>query len=432
MADARPGHDHILVSGLGKTGTSGVYTSIKTALAKAGYETRTFFEPKSVEMLHDCFRHAPQLPVLAKLILQELQRVDLPPRAFDRRVMTVRDPRDTAISGLLFRPLIYAVLTRLTDADLERFLDALRRKEHDPASVSVIELYRLSANLGMGSRPRRLMVDILTKQQRMIDNDDFHVVRYEDFVGGRLDELSDYLGVEVQNVSTHGSSVFGHTSRSEGSGSFRDWFTPADLEFFNGRWGKVLDRLGYPRDVELTANPVIDPKVSSEYVAANFHRRRDMLQQRRDNIHRAANTGADAASVYAELRERSDNGEIKASVDAARLALSGGLGARRPDEAIGFARLAAQAGSVAGMQLLVELLADGQDPSTVRERLGWQAELHARQTEGDKRLAAELEEIRGSTSYQLGNALVRAARSPRRDGPAAAREAMRLWRRRPR
>lgn len=427
MADARPGRDHILVSGLGKTGTSGVYTSIKTALGAAGFSARTFFEPTRVETLHECFRQAPDVPVLAKLILQELQRQDLPPQAFERRVMTVRDPRDTAISGLLFRPLITAVTRRLTDAELERFLDALRRKEQDPSSVSVVELYRLSAQLGMGSRPRRLMVDILGRQQELIEGGGFHVVRYEDFVAGRLGALSEYLGLDVQNVSTQGSRVSGHISRSEGSGSFRDWFTASDLAFFNKQWGPVLDKLGYPRKVELTESPVIDPLVSSEYVRRNFHMRREMLAHRRDNIRRAVG-GQDAHTVFAELTERSDNGEINASVDAARLALSGGLGARRTDEALAFARLAAQAGSIAGMHLMVELLADASEPASVREWLGWRQELRARQSEGDKRLAAELEEIRTSTSYQLGTALVRAARSPRRDGPAAAREAMRLWR----
>lgn len=431
MADPRPGRDHILVSGLGKTGTSGVYTSIKTGLAKAGYAARTFFEPSSVAMLHECFRHAPDVPVVAKLILQELQRQDLPPAAFDRRVMTVRDPRDTAISGLLFRPLITAVTLKLTDAELERFLDALRRKEADPSSVSVVELYRLSAELGMGSRPRRLMVDILERQQALIDGGGFHVVRYEDFVAGRLNPLSDYLGFEVQNISTQGSTVAGHISRSEGSGSFRDWFTPADVAFFDKQWGPVLDKLGYSRSVELTESPVIDPRVSSEYVRRNFDRRRDMLTHRRENIRRAG-SGEDAASVYAELSERSDNGEVKASVDAARLAISGGLGARRPDEALAFARLAAQTGSEAGMRLMVDLLADATEPAGVREWLGWRQELLARQSEGDQQLAAELEEIRDSTSYQLGNALVRAARSPRKDGPAAVREALRLWRSRPR
>ena len=49
MTDAapRPGSDNILVSGLGKTGTSGVYTSVKNALAGTpdlpAY--RTMFEP---------------------------------------------------------------------------------------------------------------------------------------------------------------------------------------------------------------------------------------------------------------------------------------------------------------------------------------------------------------------------------------------------
>lgn len=431
MADPRPGRDHILVSGLGKTGTSGVYTSIKTGLANGGHQARTFFEPFSVHTLHECFRHAPDVPVVAKLILQELQRQDLPPAAFDRRVMTVRDPRDTAISGLLFRPLITAVLMKLSDTDLERFLDALRRKESDPSSVSVVELYRLSAELGMGSRPRRLMVDILERQQHLIDGGGFHVVRYEDFVADRLEPLSEYLGFDVHRVSTQGSSVSGHIARSEGSGSFRDWFTPSDLKFFDKQWGPVLDKLGYDREVELTESPVIDPKVSSEYVQRNFQRRRDMLTHRRENIRRAG-TGEDAPTVYAELTERSDNGEIKASVDAARLALSGGLGDQHPEEALAFARLAAQAGSLAGMQLMVELLADATEPAAVREWLGWRQELRARQSELDEQLADELEEIRTSTSYQLGNALVRAARSPRRDGPAAARQALRLWRERPR
>ena len=64
--DARPGQDHILVVGPSKTGTTGVYATIKAALAGAGFDYATVFEPKRAETIDGLFLSAPQRPVLTK------------------------------------------------------------------------------------------------------------------------------------------------------------------------------------------------------------------------------------------------------------------------------------------------------------------------------------------------------------------------------
>ena len=109
---------------------------------------------------------------------------------FDRRIMTVRDPRDMLISTLLFRPLTRRSVQR-SDPDG----DGTNSWRHSSARRLTRRLCRcVSFRVGGPARHRRDAV----RQPRSRDLErqlnhppgSFHVLRYEHFVAGELGELS--------------------------------------------------------------------------------------------------------------------------------------------------------------------------------------------------------------------------------------------------
>jgi hypothetical protein len=438
----------VLVVGPSKTGTTGLYNSIRDGYGRAGHALRTVFEPKDAALLDNLFRLTYGVPVLVKATQQSLDTVTLEPEAFERRVMTVRDPRDIVVSALLFRPLIAKVLARLDDAALETFVAALERKEADPASVSVTELFELQAQLGIGGPPASIMKGVLPRQRELIARHGFLVVKYEQFVRDELAELSDYLGVEVRNVSAEDSTLFGHIARSRSSGDFLRWFRADDLAYFNGLFGEHIEALGYQLDVPLDSDPKIDPQTSSEYVRSRFAQRRDRLRTQRAAEWTPARV--DSPQRLAELHDAAVNGDPLACRRAAEVALAGHLGSRDDEAALRWARAGAELGSPWGMRRAAELLRATRpdDPAAIREARAWELAHRARSGPGrsavrrtanlekravalEKRAAAaerqaaalerELAALRASRRYRLGIALVRGARHPVREARRSLR-----------
>ncbi|HEX6257013.1 MAG TPA: hypothetical protein VFZ70_14495, partial [Euzebyales bacterium] len=100
--------DNVLILGLAKTGSTGLYTSVKAALAAAGHDHYCLFEPTRADQLHSIHRYAPQLPLLAKVMIAREPQLELRYDLFPRKVTMLRDPRDVIVSFLLFRPFIRA------------------------------------------------------------------------------------------------------------------------------------------------------------------------------------------------------------------------------------------------------------------------------------------------------------------------------------
>ena len=429
----RPGADNVLILGPSKTGTTGLYTSIRNAYRDAGHEIRAFFEPKKTEYLDNVFRLGSGVPVLAKVTLPD--KIGIDPLAFDRRVMTVRDPRDTLISTLLFRPLITRFLRRGDDAAIETFVDALQAKESDPSSVSVRELFDVAESVGIGGPAAGVMKGIVPKQLKLIEKYGFHVVKYEEFVTDQLSDLSGYLGIEVRNVSAEGSTFFGHIARSQSHGDFLHWFREDDLAYFNDLFRDGIERFGYPLDVELDPEPKIDPATASEYVYSRYVQRRDRLRTLR-SVHWSV-ADIDSQEKLDELIDAAGNGDPVACERVAEVSLSTQLGPRDEATALTWTVAAAELGSVPAMRTAAQLLRslEPKTPAAARAARAWELESEMRMPAGGtasaKRIAAlekGLASVRSSTSYRIGGQLARAAKSPSRNAIPAVRELLSTYR----
>ena len=421
--------EHTLVIGPPKSGSSAVFSAIGAGQRRVGRDPWSLFEPRNQDRIDNVILGAPDRPLLVKALTGAADTVIGNVPMFGKRVMTVRDPRDLLISFLLFKPLTTAAIDRTSQADVDAFVELLRRKEADPGSLSVRALCRRSKQLGIGAPPIGKLNGYAKAQQRFLRKYPAHVLRYEQFAVSDTEALSDYLGYPVVNETIAASSRYGHIARSGRSGDFANWFLPSDLEYYNGCFAEFLKGFGYPSDVELIADPVIDPSRSSEYV----HSRSRLRRSSRTSM--VASRGehwrpSDAASQddLDRLKDYGLNGDPTACLRVAQVLRSGHLGVASPQDVLHWAHSAAELGSSAGMKLVAELLASdaGTDPARNLEVRRWQARyrLHPAVVRNEER-----QRVQSSMRYWAGSAVVEAIRRPRTI-PPSIREGVKRWKRR--
>jgi hypothetical protein len=326
---------NILVVGQQKTGTTGVYSLIKSALLPLRNEYFFSFEPSRGLPLQRVKEQDPALSILTKIMYKNIDNFELD--MFDRRVMTVRDPRDTIVSTLLFKPLLKNIADAVPMSEHQKFIEALQKKERDPRAVSILELMEVADQVGYRKhRPRRLGADY-TAMMDIADEQRIHIVRYEDFVDGNVAPLSNYLQLPLNPASSETPSWLMHISRSRGHGAWRDWFTPEDVEHYRPLLRGSMSRMGYADEWELSTAPVIAAATSSAYVA-------DRIEKRRRELAVAASTNDEGMSdgrSIATLHSMASDGNAKAALSLAhRLNAEGDFGQRWPTSARYWARQA--------------------------------------------------------------------------------------------
>jgi len=333
---------NIIVVGRQKTGTTGVYSLIKSALAPMADEYLFSFEPKKSGPLEQALRACPGLNVMTKIMYKNM--ANFPLEMFGRRVMTVRDPRDALISTLLFKPLLKNVVTTVEMPQHERFLQALREKEANPQGVNVKDLMQLGNEVGYRKwRPR---ADELLDMMAFARSNDFFLVHYEDFVDHKVEPLAEYLSLPLNPQQSSTPAWLSHISRSKGHGAWRDWLTPEDVEFYRPLFKEAMDTMGYADDWELNPNPSIDPATSSRYVADAIEKRRHELSVRKDSGEDDA--GATLATLYSRA---TDGGARDALALARRLDVPTNGSLRWPRSALRWAREAEMQGVRAAADL---------------------------------------------------------------------------------
>lgn len=397
--------ENILILGPSKTGTTGVYTAVKEGLGKAGIPARTIFEPGSTFHVDSMFLHAPSTTLMVKITMDRIDDVVPDVRTFDRRLMTVRDPRDVIVSSLLFRPLTRGAIARAEPSAVQKFIAALEEKEADPSSHSVRGLFTLAYRLGIGRRPYAELSRVLDRQLELLAAGLVHVVRYERFVQDDLDDVSSYLGFEVGKAAARDESWIGHITRSQSSGEFARWFREDDLEFFNDLYAAHLRTFGYALDAPLEHDQTIDPATSSQYVQRRYTDRRNQLLQNRET--EWTPQSVDSLEELSLLTEKAQDGSRESCLRLAKVLLSGDLVPEDPRAALEWARYAAQAGSPWGRQMTIDLLTrlDSDDPGLRRELRAWKLETEAAQ--------AAAPQPRRSTSRRLASGVAAAVRNPR-------------------
>jgi hypothetical protein len=274
----------IVIAGLGKSGTTGLFFKIKNSLSSGA---RCLFEPDRYALLAE----DRELTVLAKILLYRPDRVDYGSfEGFDKKILIVRDPRDRLISQLLYEiwNSFYGDKKKVS-----RFLNLLEKKESDPFAVSVLDILGLikkNKKHNFWRNPKLSKVREKSKELRFWISDlygrrfnlsmDFHdsrpdyfLIKYEDFLAGRIRELEGYLGFRLF-AAPRVDEEYSRVARTQKSGNWKNWFLKRDIKFFRPRFLNFMEKYGYSDDWELNKKPKILPVHSSGYVKRLSEERR--------------------------------------------------------------------------------------------------------------------------------------------------------------
>ena len=189
---------------------------------------------------------------------------------YDRKIWMARDPRDAAVSRMLYRwhrgHLGHA-------RQYKAHLDLVMKKEQEPRSVSFYEICHYT---GYGAWPRsteQLIAEERIRYQNMKEftmnlDDDWFIFRYEDMVDKKFDDLNDFLGFKT-NADAEVPSGTGKEKvvRKKAYGDWRHWFTAKDVAIFKPAYTPYMEAVRYDcDDWNLSPEPQVEPQFSSEYM----------------------------------------------------------------------------------------------------------------------------------------------------------------------
>jgi hypothetical protein len=189
---------------------------------------------------------------------------------YDRKIWMARDPRDIAVSRMLFR---WHKGPKGGWKQYRTHLELVQKKELDPKSVPFHVLCRY---IGFGNWPittEEVVEDERLRYQRMSDyvkslGDDWFLFKYEDMIQGNFDDLNNYLGFAIINdAEVPKSTGKAKVARKKAFGDWRNWFIEEDAEVFKPAYLTYMEVIGYDsEDWVVSTQPTIEPQYSSIYI----------------------------------------------------------------------------------------------------------------------------------------------------------------------
>jgi len=189
---------------------------------------------------------------------------------YDRKIWMARDPRDVAVSRMLYR---WQKGNKGQKDQYHAHLNLVLKKEGDPRSVSFSEIYR---HARFNNWPLS-MEDVFEEEQvryhQMHDfvqllGEDWFFFTYEDMVAKNFDSLNEYLGFNVEaDANVPQSTGKAKVIRKKSTGDWRHWFTEEDIRLLKPAYITYMKLIGYDcEDWTLADNPLIEPQFSSVYM----------------------------------------------------------------------------------------------------------------------------------------------------------------------
>jgi hypothetical protein len=258
----------VLILAVGKSGTTILFQMVKESLQG---ETVGFFEP--------LFSEPPDVGalegknVVSKVLIQNaLGYRHYSPEAFsffDKRIFIQRDPRDLLVSYFLYM-CFHSSIT----SDFHKFSEfavALRAKEADPRSLSLLDLLRLQCRLaGSGDAAiwtlDRFLYNLeFTRRVSLLHGETIFRLDYTDIVDGRLDGLERHLGLSLRRANEV-QPESPRVARSKTYGDWKNWFLPEDVAFFRPKFAACMKEFAIPDQWDLPRHPRVTPERASGYL----------------------------------------------------------------------------------------------------------------------------------------------------------------------
>ncbi len=268
----------ILILGLGKTGT----TALLYKLAAGLPDCRAFSGGKPGSVFHAIKTSIPNYigdykNVVFKHTYEERKGKDfdrfrehLKKERYDRKVWIARDPRDAAVSRMLYR---WHRGNTGHQQQYQAHVDQVLKKEQDPRSIPFYEVCRYTGYDDWPVAKEKVIDEERTRYKKMCNfveglGDDWFLFTFEDMVGRNYAGLNRYLGFKVQEeTEVPESTGKAKVIRKKASGDWRHWFTEEDVACFKSAYLPYMELTGYDcSDWTVSLDPVIAPEYSSMYM----------------------------------------------------------------------------------------------------------------------------------------------------------------------
>ena len=207
----------------------------------------------------------------------DLYQEHLQKEHYDRKIWIARDPRDAAVSRMLYR---WHKGHRGKKEQYRAHLELVLKKERDPRSIPFHIICRYTAHDGWPISTEEVVEEEQIRYQNMSDfvktlGEDWYLFTYENMVGKNFDGLNKYLGFEVvDNAEVPKSTGKAKVVRKKAVGDWRHWFTEEDVKLFKPTYLAYMKLIGYDcDDWALTPDPIIEPVYSSEYMKGLVRRK---------------------------------------------------------------------------------------------------------------------------------------------------------------
>lgn len=191
-------------------------------------------------------------------------------RQFDRKILVLRDPRDSLLSRVLYS-VANAPKLLADDAFMDTLLSSVSAKQAQPQAHDFLDIVRLL-------QPD--LTSFINTRQTQMQNylnfaataSDWQVVYYEDMVAGNLRGLQRYLGLQLSEAKLRPECEM--VARSKTSGNWKHWFTAQDVATLRPIFEAQLLAAGYENDWELAAQPAIAAEHAQGYLLNLIQKRR--------------------------------------------------------------------------------------------------------------------------------------------------------------
>lgn len=314
----------ILILSQPKCGSTAVYYKIKNAMP---LDTNCLFEP--LDLKQAALEVKGKKHSLVKYLVKpwdkqsDLSYYDVND-VFDRIILLHRDPRDFMISAFLYS--YYEAFTGRDIFAMSQTLYLLQEKERIPGELSFLKMAMVKNCLERGDviasdfenvrvltdkfgneldlrlNPlqaaeknesnqidKLLSVDFavsgflhyvknscraLVEISRYFEENCVDVFRlpYLDLVNDRFESVQSFLRLKVES-KTDIDEQHKRVVRTKGSGDWRNWVTPSDIEYLRTMFLGYMNTFFYPDEWELASDPVVRPEHCSDYVYRLFEER---------------------------------------------------------------------------------------------------------------------------------------------------------------
>jgi len=190
--------------------------------------------------------------------------------SFDRKIWMARDPRDVAVSEMLYR---WHKGHKGSRKQYQEHLAIVQKKEMDPKSIPFHVICHYSSHGDWPITTDAVIEKVRTRYQTTREfvkslGSEWFIFRYEDMISKNLDALHEYLGFEINDDAQIPSTTKKKkVARKKASGDWRHWFTEEDVELFKPALLPYMKLIGYDcNDWTLSSNPEIEPQFSSLYM----------------------------------------------------------------------------------------------------------------------------------------------------------------------